>query len=160
MKMVPFTSYNLIGKSAWPDGPWQTEPDCIMWYDETTNYPCLMLRHSSKGYWCGYVAVPAKSPVQKWDYNRLESEFDVHGGISFRGRHTNKIGVDPTLWWIGFSCDHSEDVEPGSDFAKRICQLPPDQWGGFEYRDAAFVKQQLQSLASQLYVKAFKPVHK
>lgn len=46
-----------IDKKEWGPGPWQSEPDKVEWRDEKTGLPCLAVRHSEHGNWCGYVGV-------------------------------------------------------------------------------------------------------
>lgn len=48
--MIKYT----VNKSAYPRGPWDTEPD----------KHCRMIRSGFSGSWCGYVRVPHGSKLQ------------------------------------------------------------------------------------------------
>jgi hypothetical protein len=60
------------------------------WYDR--EYRCSMTRHDA-GYWCGYVALPAKHPLLKdGEVDKDAAKSLKDGGISFVGKVT--IGFD------------------------------------------------------------------
>ena len=50
---------------------------------------------------------------------RIETFFDVHGGITYAGRGSGKYPIESYLWWFGFDCAHYNDAK---DFetAKRL----------------------------------------
>lgn len=77
MEMI---EYRWLDKSAWGDGPWQSEPDKRQWPDEATGLPCLMVRGTS-GSWCGYVGVVSTHPAYGQDSDKPDVE--VHGGLTF-----------------------------------------------------------------------------
>ena len=68
-----------IEKSAWGPGPWQDEPDRIEF--EHAGLPCLMLRSTTGGNWCGYAAVPPGHPAHGKPYQDVDA--DVHGGLTY-----------------------------------------------------------------------------
>jgi len=121
---------------------WETEPDDLTF--EFHGFRCRVFRQSY-GHLCGYLAIPedhpwrsADGPWQKgfWKLNTIGVE--VHGGITFSGW---LVDEDPNQFWVGFDCAHSNDFVP---------EMP---WGvlggGLEYRNVAFVKNELQKLALQ-----------
>lgn len=169
--------YRTIDKSAWGDGPWQSEPDKRQWRDDATGLPCLIVRNPSGGNLCGYVGVPASHPFHGIGYGDRAPTLpcgeycsddhhyscspsavtEVHGGLTF-----------------------SDGCRHGGDPSKGICHVPgsgePDDiwWFGFDcahcddlspgylsrypshrdptdiYRDAAYVATECASLARQL----------
>ncbi len=61
--------------------------------------------HPMNYYWyCGYVVIPEYSPLYGVDYQDLEDDIRVHGGLTFSGRIE---GVDGYL--LGFDCNHACD---------------------------------------------------
>lgn len=62
--------YRTVDKSAWGDGPWQSEPDKIQWQDAATGYPCLIVRNGEvTGALCGYVGVSPNHPAHGLHYD-------------------------------------------------------------------------------------------
>jgi hypothetical protein len=116
--------YDLDAKAlvSWPPGPWDGEPDKVVWVDPDTGLDC-MINRNHHGVWCGYVGVPRTHPWHGSDYNAVEA--DAHGGLSFAGPcfedacedesgvcHTERAEVGP-VWWFGFDCAHLHDRVPG-----------------------------------------------
>lgn len=146
-------------KEAWGPGPWVEEPDKMQWQDEATGYPCLIVRNHS-GALCGYVGVPNGHPLYGKDYDDT-GDLEVHGGITFadfcrpsaaeeRGIcHTVEPGEDDKVYWLGFDCNHADDLGPGME-----AMLPGhiQKWSDFGavYRDVPYVKAEIASLAKQL----------
>jgi len=56
-----------IDKSEWLPGPWHEEPDRVDF--EHVGFPCTVLRHSTNGHLCGYVAVPPGHPLHGVEYD-------------------------------------------------------------------------------------------
>jgi len=69
---------------------------------------------------------------------------DVHGGLTFSSDHC-PLGGPKNLWWIGFDCGHAGDLAPHM-FEK----YPEWHQGDSVYRDAEYVKGEVESLAEQL----------
>jgi len=149
--------YTTIDKTDWGDGPWQHEPDKIVWIDPTTDLDCMIHRGNS-GALCGYVGVSADHP----DYGRSAYELediDIHGGLSFADRcddearedygicHVPEPGRTHDVWWLGFDCAHAFDVMPKLE-SQPYFPLPRE----FRaiYRDVAYVIGEVTSLALQL----------
>lgn len=76
--------WRTIDKVTWGRGPWDDEPDKKQWLDEATGLPCLAVRASALGHWCGYVGVPVGHPAYGKGYADLD--VTVHGGLTFADR--------------------------------------------------------------------------
>ena len=63
-------------------------------------YDCVVA-HNGVGYLCGYVRVQRGHPWYGMDYDDVAAS--VHGGLSY-------AYPDDDGYWIGFDCDHSNDV--------------------------------------------------
>ncbi len=57
----------IIDKTSWPRGEWDSEPDKVIWYDET-KFPCLILR-GPVGALNGYVGVMPYHPAYGISYD-------------------------------------------------------------------------------------------
>lgn len=156
-------------KSTWPKGVWQNEPDKKQWLDESTGYPCLIVRNAI-GALCGYVGVAQNHKCHGKDYRDIENDIEVHGSLTFADPchprddpgmgicHLVDDGEDDNIWWFGFDCAHSFDFVPYGqrdvfrDFLNSVdsmCAPAPDASRG-QYRDLAYVTAEVQSLAQQL----------
>jgi hypothetical protein len=138
-----------IDRTGWPSGPWDDEPDSETWVDETTEFPCRILR-TDLGHLCGYAGVPRLHPYFGADYNcdDILWRLDAHGGITFSGSFADL----PYYWFFGFDCAHSGDLVP------RMVMLE-SRWGNAEPRDEFFassyrnwgeVQAETRRLAAQL----------
>lgn len=153
-----------IKRHDWPSGPWDSEPDKLVWIDEATGLDCMIHRNSS-GALCGYVGVPPSHPwhgVGYWEpvdasdddwvfaHERSpDAQVDVHGGLTYASAcqgnlcHTPQPGRPTDVWWFGFDCAHSGDETP------LLRKYGPAVH--YEvYRDVAYVTGQVERLASQL----------
>lgn len=103
---------NPIDKSTWGPGPWQDEPDEVVW--SYGDVPCRIVRHPRNGQLNGYVGIPPSHPWYGKDLTSA-SEVDVHGGITFSSHFDWATYATKTdgLWWIGFDCHHAWDLAPG-----------------------------------------------
>lgn len=169
-----------LPKSAWGDGPWQSEPDQEIWADPDTDLPCLAVR-GPFGAWCGYVGVPPDHPAHGLSYYKSEfsieeieaglggklaaqkvvNDIEVHGGLTFAGKRDYVFPETARCrdWhFFGFDCSHAGDYDPltAALLSNRKPGHPralgaPTGWGSvIEYRDLAYVKGQCASLAKQL----------
>lgn len=143
-----------IDKSAWGDGPWQTEPDRVEF--EHAGLPCLLVRNPRSGNWCGYAAVPPGHPYHGMDYNIADVE--VHGGLTYANAcagqicHVPKPGEPDDVYWFGFDCAHFMDLVPGyAHLFKGMPSLSADLRD--TYRDVAYVTAETKRLAEQLAAK-------
>lgn len=135
------------------DGPWDNEPDQVMFMSEA-GYVCEILRHPTLKHLCGYIFIPAGHPDCGKDYNELY-EFDdnyvslngndapqVHGGWTYSHDGGDEDGGRYTKF--GFDCGHAGDLSPG---LREITGERKDL--GEVYRDIAFVTEQLENAAKQ-----------
>ncbi len=160
--MLPkFTEeYTTVDKSAWGDGPWQTEPDKVVWVDKDTGYACMVRRSPSGGNYCGYVGVEKTHPAYDKGYgDDLFDDVSVHGGLTFSGLcHDEKdpeiaichVAPEP-VFWLGFDCAHFQDYDPGRVAMKKSQGI--EIWEDIRhYRDLPYLVRQCELLASQLKV--------
>lgn len=166
--------YRTVDKSTWGDGPWHDEPDKLQWKDETTGYPCLIVRNPV-GALCGYVGVSDTHPFFEHHYwsgfDEPDTPIDniqVHGGLTFADHcqegdeceticHIPEPGESDHVWWFGFDCAHCGDLSPMIEARdrKRYEETKDPLWLpittlGIEYRTLDYVKEQVRSLAAQL----------
>lgn len=149
--------YRTQDKTKWGDGPWQIEPDKVQYADPWTGLPCLVRRSEGSGALCGYVGVPRSHPLYGKRYmdGSAVADLDVHGGITFAAKcapgdeptaicHVVEPGEDDDVWWLGFDCAHAFDQMPkmAADGLHLVTRG--------EYRDLAYVKQEIHKLAAQL----------
>jgi hypothetical protein len=154
-----------LSREDWPAGPWDAEPeDRHEWRDEATGLPCLMVRNPA-GAWCGYVGVPPAHPFYGVEYSGCpykpacgdsycehspDHQVTVHGGLTYSNRcqghicHVAQPG-EPEPWWLGFDCVHSGDLAPGMARFHSPALLKLET-----YKDAAYVRTEVASLAAQL----------
>jgi hypothetical protein len=147
--MASERSWRTIDKKKWPNrGEWDKEPDVVLWTDPATGLACAILRSLSWGTLSGYVGVPLGHTYYRAKASLLE--VSAHGGLNFSGRfrvtETGEVfALAPQTatkeWWLGFDCGHAWDFHPALD-----AQLYP----GRQYRDLAYVRGQVTSLAAQL----------
>lgn len=158
-KRMDAREYRTVDKSSWERGPWDGEPDKMQWQDEATKLPCLIVRGPS-GALCGYVGVPNGHRFYGLSYS--EPDVQVHCGLTFASKchdggeaeaicHAPAPGESDDVWWLGFDCAHGGDVTPASD-SRLPKHLRDHSWNGRpnEYRDVAFVRAEVASLATQL----------
>ncbi len=60
---------------------------------------------------CGYVAIPKESRFCDVDYNEIDCEIMVHGGITYGSRYMFEHGDED--YWIGWDYAHYND---GKDY--------------------------------------------
>jgi hypothetical protein len=149
--------HRFVDKRGWVRGPWDCEPDKVQWQDAETGLPCIAVRNSSLGNWCGYVGVEEGHPYYgNSDEDTLELE--CHGGVTFTGFcdgdeekgicHTPAAGEPDRVFWIGFDCAHCYDFSPGLDATIR--STGGESWRENVYRDLAYVQKECADLARQL----------
>jgi hypothetical protein len=89
-----------------------------------------------RGWGNGYVAIPPGHPAYKMDYDCLEFDLKVHGGITYAdfGDGTNA----PKDWWVfGFDTSHFGDSLSSwpedkviEETKELFIQLLEIEWGG------------------------------
>jgi hypothetical protein len=163
LAQIDFTTAHLdtevmrtaFDKSDWGDGPWQGEPDLVMWRAKASpHYPCQVSRNPF-GSLCGYVAIPPGHPAHGVSfYDERLSGLAAHGGLTFCGPAT------ADHWVLGFDCGHGVDVQPAMN-ARLRGRLPgfmrgeDDGLGAafrYRYRDLPYVRTVVEALAAGLGV--------
>ncbi len=148
---------DVIDKSDWGHGPWDSEPDKIEWVDPETGYDCI-IRRSPLGALCGYVGIPESHALFGLDYDDLNIDLEVHGGITWTGKPDgDEVPIDirlatehpKQLWWIGFDCAHAFDLAPAMRRYTDMVTTWPDDWTQV-YRDMEYVRSEVLELAKQL----------
>lgn len=170
---------DVIDKTTWGDGPWQSEPDKIQWQDAKTGLPCLIVR-AHHGAWCGYVGVSPGHALHGRDYDDCP-DFAVHGGLTFAHGcghgdpardicHSPGVGEPDDVWWLGFDCAHGGDLAPRirslldslphnqrpPEISSAVATLLLDDYFRDTYRDQAYVEAQVAALARQVAAAADK----
>jgi hypothetical protein len=76
-------TYTTINRAelGWPSGPWDGEPDKLVWRDKEAGYPCMIVRTPWNGHLCGYVGVPQGHPDFGKNYDDVDVQ--VHMGLTF-----------------------------------------------------------------------------
>ena len=148
-------------REAWGEGPWQAEPDLVEWRDAESGYPLLIVR-GPMGALCGYVGLPPGHPLHGKPYQEVDDSVNVHGGLTFSDAcqeggyicHVPRPGEPSTVWWLGFDCNHSGDYDP----CGRALVTTLGHMSSFRdhdaYRDLAYVRGEVESLAGQLRARA------
>ena len=159
--------YTTADKSGWERGPWDDEPDKVVWVDQATGLDCMAHRNGS-GAWCGYVGVPEGHRAYERGYDDVPAV--VHGGLTFAGGcqetgdpahgicHIPQEGRPAEVWWLGFDCAHFQDKMPAMEARLKALRAKdlvwparPDALDEFEqYRDLGYVMAECESLALQL----------
>ena len=138
---------------AWsmPKG-YENEPDYVKGW--ILGMPYRIQRHPEMGHLCGYIRLPKDHPWMKdaakkkptrtlrgkyrFDakgyFARGISSINVHGDVTYYGGLRRGNGL-----WIGFDCAHYMDFVPGQRH----------HFENTEYRDVAYVKKELESIAEQ-----------
>lgn len=129
-------------------GPWDHEPDEVLWTDETTGLPCI-LRRGMLLIWCGYVGIAR--PHRKID----EDDLRVHGGITGTIHPDQRsfqwaVAFPALNWeqvdWFGFDCGHLGDYMPSDELGMKHRFRHRDA----VYRDQEYAMDECGKLARQL----------
>lgn len=120
--------------------PWELEPDHLKF--EASGYPAEIKRTPALGTLCGYVAVAPGHPAYGLHYYDALLDIDVHGGLTY------SMFEEDALWHLGFDCAHHSDYMPLFNIFPINSPYPCPY--GNTYRDMAFVRGEVERLASQL----------
>ena len=153
-------SYKTIDRTGWPSGEWDDEPDKMQWPDSTTGLPCLAVRQSPRGHWCGYVGVSEDHPTFLKDF--MDVDADVHDGLTYSAAcahseeargicHVPASGETDNVWWFGFDCAQYGDYCPLDLKRAKETGYPFDLFPAQTYRSLAYVQSECASLAQQLH---------
>lgn len=160
----------IADKSAWGDGPWQDEPDFVLWQDEATGLPCMIMRADFGGHLCGYVGLTAEHPYYQQDPFEVRLGLAAHGGINYSRQlalsqlmNVEPVPDDTTVyWWLGFDCGHAWDfcparrslmIEQGMP-AETVDAMSIFERGSTIYRPLDYVFMEVTHLAAQLHALA------
>lgn len=128
--------------------PWEHEEQHSKeWVDADTGYVCTIWRHPTLGHLCGYVGIPKDHPCYGMDYNDMSDLVDVHGGLTYDGKDT-----DRGLKVFGFDAGHAGDFSP-----KLVLTMLGQGLESYVrmdinevYRTWAYMEEQVLGLAKQL----------
>lgn len=109
---------NIVDRTGWPAGDWDSEPDRATWVHEETGARCTV-RRGPLGSWCGYVGLRPNHPAAGKDYNDLD--IDVHGDLTY-GAYCRPLAEDE---WIRYRIMREKMVTeslvyPDGDAARRL----------------------------------------
>jgi hypothetical protein len=155
MKDIVVDRKNVDG-TPWPPGPWDAEPDRLQWQTEA-GLPGLIVR-SHLGNLCGDVGMSHGHPAHGLPYRAVEARFalSVHGGLTYAAAcqedgpicHVPAPGEPDDVWWLGCDGAHGYDLVPALAAWRLPVERPRSE--EFEtYRDLAFVRHEVESLAQQ-----------
>lgn len=88
VKKEEYRGYTIVVKNIFENGIYPLFPD-------TSEY---------SNWYCGYAVIPEDHPFYGADYDDVEGDVDVHGGLTFSGELD---GIDGFL--LGFDCNHYGD---------------------------------------------------
>ena len=126
------------------DRPWEHEPNEEEWVHDLTGYKCTIWRHRTLGHLNGYVAIPKGHKMWGTGYDVLD--VDVHGGPTY-----SELDEKTDEWVIGFDCGHGGDFSPKLVATlMKYTETDLSRHMKDKYRDWAWVKEQVCSLARQL----------
>lgn len=93
-------------------------------FHEDGFYPFLIDTSVNTTWFCGYAVIPEDHPFYGLDYDDVEDDIDVHGGLTFSGEF---VGVDGYL--LGFDCNHYGDTPEVQDeeYTLNECKRLVDQ---------------------------------
>lgn len=140
-------------------GPWLDEPDRAEWRMEG-GFVGLAVRVDTTGAWCGYIGVPPGHPWHGKGSDDVDAS--VHGGLTYAGAcagricHVPEPGESDDVFWLGFDCAHGGDVMPA---IVKLVSSGFHEDGPFpvRYRDLAYVRREVESLAEQARAAARAP---
>ena len=112
---------HCVDKSQWARGPWDNEPDLVLFEDEETKLPCLICRNSRFGCLNGYVGVRKGHPAFKVDHDEISFEQPIVFS-GFREEDLEMLGEAAKakkMWWFGFDTAYGGDFLPSWSMAGR-----------------------------------------
>lgn len=71
---------------------------------------CAVTQSREGRFRCGYVRVPPSHPLHGKRYSDMETDLDVHGGLTFSNMEPCTEHEDGQGWWFGFDCGHWGDA--------------------------------------------------
>src|SRR5258706_1750991 len=101
----------IVDKTSWARGEWDSEPDKVIWYDET-KFPCLILR-GIVGSLNGYVGVPVYYPAYGLSYDGETKHDHDEYFKAFREQVRKRDRSKSILEAVDFNSLPSKPVVPG-----------------------------------------------
>lgn len=122
------------------------KPDCVLSNGEHEGFQWITV-HNGIGYRCGYIRIPVGHPWHGKNYDQIDPDPDVHGGLTFADPDLPCDGDGPdNTWWIGFDCAHSDDhqdpILPSPSVAPSFSQ-------GGSIKSTKYVESECRSLCEQ-----------
>lgn len=133
------------------DGIWQSEGN--RHYFTAHGFKCLVLRHYSLGYLCGYVGLCKfhKLYNQSYEINPEYDLLEVHGGITYTEHDSDFISFpNEVYFWVGFDCGHSQDLLPKDNYKLLAESYKRSGLSVPTYKDVHYVTNECKELARQL----------
>lgn len=129
-----------MNKKFWTDGPWQNEPDSLIFYYK--NLECALIR-DDLGFWKGFVMIPEeleKCPIRSLlDLDVYGETLLIEGGM---------IGFQCNCMFDGIPC-YAEDEDTFKIYVTGK-ETPMYGKGLKSYKDINFAKNECKKLADQL----------
>lgn len=93
-------------------------------YQENGIYPLFVDTSGFTTWFCGYAVIPEDHLFYGVDYDDVEDEIDVHGGLTFSGELDEVDG-----YLLGFDCNHYGDTPEVQDeeYTLNECKSLVDQ---------------------------------
>lgn len=124
------------------DEVWKNETN--HWKGLVCDYPVILQRQRTMGYWMGYVLIEEKNhPWYGADVADLDY-VDVHGKVAYTD-YNPFVDDKSGDWWVGFYCGHAFDLVPY--FWETEGREYPRLFKHDVYRDYAFAKAEVTKLA-------------
>lgn len=125
-----------FNKRDWGKGPWLNEPDKLQF--SKCGYPCLVLRNSSLGSLCGYVAVPPGHPAYGLHYEGIDALLAdiVYADFMESLRKWGRQGRPLTKHKLP-DMNPIERPEPSTDAGKAVASIRVH--GGLTYSNSGFI---------------------
>ncbi len=88
----------------------------LLQYTEYKDMICVVADSDFLGYFCGYIGVPHDHPLYGKDYQDVDQDVIVHGGLTYSENEMPGINLTSNdYWYFGFDCAHSGDICSMSD---------------------------------------------
>jgi len=140
-------------KLSWGDGPWQKEYDRVVWFDQSSGYPCCVSRNPEMGFFAGYVGVPYNHYNYGLNPDHLIFRNKYLGvewsGMASKGYETYRPYIEmygSPVYWFGFDAAHAGDLIPSMNL------LLTGGFFGAKYRTLEEMIQACNELAIELLI--------
>lgn len=108
VKKEKYRGYTIVVKKYWENGI----------------YPLFVDTSEFTTWYCGYAVIPVDHPFYGLDYDEVEDDIDVHGGLTFSGKLDELEG-----YLLGFNCNHFGDTPEveNEEYTLNECKRLVDQ---------------------------------